>query len=130
MQKKYPEGSFQSRNGVWCVKKKCKRCDKEFNAGLDLNPEYCKGCRQILKKRKEKKPDKSRERAFVAQKKGTCLAADVYGLAEKTHLKQGQRCCHDCGKPSNGNYRCAACWLRVRGGGETAQRVDNDYVYA
>lgn len=28
---------------------------------------------------------------------------------------RAQRRCHDCGQPTN-NYRCPACWERIRGG--------------
>lgn len=55
------QGAFRAKNGVWCVKKKCKRCGREFTAGLALNPKHCKGCRQVLKNRKYKKTDECRQ---------------------------------------------------------------------
>lgn len=114
-----PEGAFRAKNGVWCVKKKCERCGREFTAGLVLNPRHCKGCRQVLKNRKYKKTDECRQ--------WESRANSEYGFDEKAALKQGVRRCHDCGKPSGGNYRCPACWSKIRG--ETAQRTDGYYVY-
>lgn len=31
------QGAFRAKNGVWCVKKKCERCGREFNAGYFLD---------------------------------------------------------------------------------------------
>lgn len=117
--RKLPEGAFRAKNGVWCVKKKCERCGREFTAGLVLNPRHCKGCRQVLKNRKYKKTDEFRQWEGRANSE--------YGFDEKAALKQGVRRCHDCGKPSGGNYRCPVCWSKIRG--ETAQRTDGYYVY-
>lgn len=129
--RKLPEGAFRAKNFVWCVKKKCERCGREFTASLALDPKHCKGCRQVLKNRKEQKTAKSRQKAFVPQKSvWERRAESEYGFNEKAALKKGVRRCHDCGKPSHGNYRCSACWSRIRGGSKTAQRVDGDFVYA
>lgn len=117
--RKLPQGAFRAKNGVWCVKKKCERCGREFTAGLVLNPRHCKGCRQVLKNRKYKKADECRQ--------WESRANSEYGFNERVALKQGVRRCHDCGKPSGGNYRCPACWSKIRG--ETAQRTDGYYVY-
>lgn len=117
--RKLPEGAFRAKNGVWCVKKKCERCGREFTAGLVLNPRHCKGCRQVLKNRKYKKTDECRQ--------WESRANSEYGFDEKAALKQGVRRCHDCGKPSGRNYRCPVCWSKIRG--ETAQRTDGYYVY-
>ncbi|HEU6435843.1 MAG TPA: hypothetical protein VE028_00130 [Nitratidesulfovibrio sp.] len=35
---------------------------------------------------------------------------------QRRGLPRGSRACHDCGKPTD-NYRCNACWKRVRGYG-------------
>ncbi|GKI13480.1 hypothetical protein CE91St39_29340 [Desulfovibrionaceae bacterium] len=129
--RKLPEGAFRAKNGVWCVKKKCERCGREFNAGLMLDPKYCKGCRQVLRERVTAQAKKGRQREFRPTKHvQETRANNEYGFDEKAVLKQGVRRCHDCGKPSHGNYRCSACWSRIRGGSETAQRVDEDFVYA
>lgn len=48
------------------------------------------------------------------------------GTAERRALKKSRRC-HDCGKPT-ADYRCAACWAKIRGG--TENRTDGDYAYA
>lgn len=123
---KLPEGAFKSKNGVWCVKRTCERCKREFNAGLALDPKYCKGCRQVFRKRAQVK--KGRQREFRPTKHvQETRANNEYGFDEKAALKQGVRRCHDCGKPSGGNYRCPACWSKIRG--ETAQRTDGYYVY-
>lgn len=76
-----PEGAFRAKNGVWCVKKKCERCGREFTAGLVLNPRHCKGCRQVLKNRKYKKTDECRQ--------WESRANSEYGFDEKAALKQG-----------------------------------------
>lgn len=129
---KLPEGAFRSKNGVWCVKRTCERCRREFIAGLALDPKYCKGCRQVFRKRAQRKAAaqarKDRQREFRPTKHvQETRANNEYGFDEKAALKRGTRRCHDCGKPSGGNYRCAACWSKIRG--ETAQRTDGYYVY-
>ena len=116
---KPPQGAFRAKNGVWCVKKKCERCGRGFTVGLALNPKHCKGCRQVLKNRKYKKTDECRQ--------WESRAKSEYSFDERAALKQGVRRCHDCGKPSGGNYRCAVRWSKIRG--ETVQRTDGYYVY-
>lgn len=123
---KLPEGAFKAKNGVWCVKRKCERCKREFNAGLALDPKYCKGCRQVFRERAQVKKGRQREfhpTKFVQETR----ANNKYAFEERAALKQGTRRCHDCGKPSGGNYRCIACWSKIRG--ETVQRTDGYYVY-
>ena len=88
--RKLPEGAFRAKNGVWCVKKKCERCGREFNAGLVLNPKHCKDCRQVLKNRRKQKTAKYRQKAFAPQKSvWESRAESEYGFDEKAALKQG-----------------------------------------
>lgn len=47
-------------------------------------------------------------------------------ISERRALKKSRRC-HDCGKPT-ADYRCAACWAKIRSG--TENRTDGDYAYA
>lgn len=42
---------------------------------------------------------------------------------QRRGLPRGSRTCHDCGKPTD-NYRCNACWKRVRGYGVGEESVE------
>lgn len=125
---KLPEGAFKAGNGHWCVAATCERCGREYTSDLRLASPYCKQCRRVFKKRKTRKTSASLQRTYRPQDRTLERRADCeYAFDERAALKQGARRCHDCGKPSGGNYRCIACWSKIRG--ETVQRTDGYYVY-
>lgn len=103
---------FRTRNGRLCVKRRCPNCCQEFSADVSFGHQYCPACRQLKKFRNISR-----------------IGDESMALRGQASLKNGQRKCHDCGKPSNGNYRCAVCWEKIRGGGGSSLRVDGNWVY-
>lgn len=43
--------------------------------------------------------------------------------------RPGQRECHDCGKPTY-DFRCPACWQKLRQGVSELHRTDGWYIFA
>lgn len=112
---KLPEGAFKAGNGHWCVKMKCERCGREYISDLRLASPYCKQCRRVFKKSKTRKTSASLQRTYRPHDRTLERRANnEYAFDERAALKQGTRRCHDCGKPSRGNYRCVECWTKLR----------------
>ena len=93
----------KTKNQIVLCGRKCVECGKAFRG--HPSQLYCPDCRNARDQ----------------------IAAD---LAEMRGIHRPRRRCHDYGKLTD-NYRCAACWAKIRGGApRTEHQTDGDYTYA